>query len=114
MCAAPSQQLGLGREVGRERGASSGSWVVACKNHQFFDFPIRFPRRGVTRRDQTTVRLPQAQEAFELFPSPGRGLHLAQIFRRCTSGSDSAAATEWGHTALGPSTSTSLAKKVLC
>lgn len=111
MCAAPSQQLGLGREVGRERGATSGSWLVAHRSHQFFDFPVWFPPHGVSRRDQTTVRLAQAQEVFELFPSLGRGLHLVPRFGKSTSDLDNDAATEWGHTALGPSTSTDCPKK---
>lgn len=72
MCAAPSQQLGLGREVGRERGANSVGWRVARRSHQFFDFPVWFPSRGACRRDQTIVRLAQAQEVLELFPSLGR------------------------------------------
>lgn len=84
--------------MGRERGANSGSWLVACRSHQFFDFPVWFPPHGVSRRDQTTVRLAQAQEVFEPFPSLGRGLHLAPRFRKSTSDLDSDAATEWGHT----------------
>lgn len=46
MCAATSQQLGLGRDVGRERGANSVSWLVACRSHQFFDFSVWFPPHG--------------------------------------------------------------------
>jgi len=85
MCAAPSQQLGLGRELGRVRGANSGSWLVVRRSHQFFDFPVYFPQHGVSRRHQTIARLAQAQEVFELFPPLGRGLRLAQRFRKSTS-----------------------------
>ena len=69
------------------------------------------PHMGVSRIDQTIIRLAKAQEVFELFPSLGRGLHLAQRFRKSTSDLDSDAATEWGHPALGPSTSTAYPKK---
>lgn len=111
MHGAPRQQLGLGREKGRERGAKSGRLMVARRKHQFFDFPVWFPPQRVSGRDQTVVRLAQAQEVFELFPSLGRGLHLAQRFRKSTSHTDSDAVTEWGHAALGPSTSTACPKK---
>lgn len=82
---------------------STLSCLVACRSNQFSDFPVWLSLHGASRRVQTGVRLAQAQVT-ELFPSLGKGLHLAQRFRESTSDLDSNAATEWGHTALGPST----------
>lgn len=93
-----------------DRGANSVSWLVACRSNTGSDFPVWLSLHGTSRRVQTGARLAQAQVT-ELFPSLGKGLHLAQRFRESTSDLDSSAATEWGHAALGPSTWTACQKK---
>lgn len=49
MCAAPSQHPGLGREVGREREAKLGRWLMEHRSLWFFDFPFWFPDKESAR-----------------------------------------------------------------